>query len=207
MLARIDGRGFASALDVGCGEGRFCRMLKSRGIGTVGIDPTIALLDRARELDPNGDYREGRAEQLDFPDAAFDLVVSYLTLIDIPDYRAAISEMFRVLTPGGALLVANLTSLNSAGMNIAWQYDADGNRLHWGLDNYGTERSEWVEWAGIRIVNWHRPLSAYMQAYLNSGFELVHFDEPQPDATLEGHHVWSNIRAPWFNIMEWRKPN
>jgi 2-polyprenyl-3-methyl-5-hydroxy-6-metoxy-1,4-benzoquinol methylase len=42
MTARIAGRGFATALDVGCGEGRFCRMMQTAGIATVGIDPTPA---------------------------------------------------------------------------------------------------------------------------------------------------------------------
>src|SRR5262245_2652852 len=85
MLERVAQCNPGSALDVGCGEGRFCRMLRARGIRVVGIDPTEALLARARMLDPDGDYRNGRAEALDFPDSSFDLVVSYLTLIDIPD--------------------------------------------------------------------------------------------------------------------------
>jgi ubiquinone/menaquinone biosynthesis C-methylase UbiE len=87
------------ALDVGCGEGRFCRMLRQRGIDTVGLDPTPALLARARARDAGGTYVEGVAEQLPFDDGAFDLVVSYLTLIDIPDVQAAIPEMARVLAP------------------------------------------------------------------------------------------------------------
>ena len=49
-----------------------------------------------------------------FADASFDLVVSYITLVDIPDFRAAIREMARVLRPGGALLMANLTGYISA---------------------------------------------------------------------------------------------
>ena len=205
MLARVEAGNFKTALDIGCGEGRFCRILSERGISTMGIDPTQDLLARARELHPNGDYREGRAEKLEFSDASFDLVVSYLTLIDIPDFKAAISEMTRVLKPDGTLLVANLTSMNSAGMNIGWQMNKAGERTHWGFDRYGEEWSEWVEWAGIRIKNWHRPLSAYMQAYLAEGLRLVFFDEPQPHASLKGEHIWINWRAPWFNIMEWRK--
>src|SRR5689334_17662174 len=67
MLARIKGRGCKTALDVGCGEGRFCRMLRDENIKTVGIDPTQELLATARELDPDGDYRLGRAEDLDVP--------------------------------------------------------------------------------------------------------------------------------------------
>src|SRR3954468_16421475 len=73
MLERACDSGFATALDVGCGEGRFCRMLAARGIRTVGIDPTEALIDEAKRRDPKGDYRIGRAEQLDFPDGSFDL--------------------------------------------------------------------------------------------------------------------------------------
>src|SRR5690349_19685316 len=107
MLERIEPGRFSTALDVGCGEGRFCRMLAGRGIRTVGIDPTEALVDEARRRDPEGDYRIGRAERLDFPDASFDLVVSYLSLIDIPDLAPAIAEMARVLRPSGSLLIAN----------------------------------------------------------------------------------------------------
>src|SRR5262245_16459894 len=104
MLARIEGRTYRGALDVGCGEGRFCRLLRQRGFETIGVDPTVALIEEARRRDPGGKYLLGRAEQLDFVDDRFDLVVSYLTLIDIPDFRTAITEMTRVLKPGGRLL-------------------------------------------------------------------------------------------------------
>ncbi len=56
MLARIRGRGFRRALDVGCGEGRFCRMVQGLGVDTVGLDPTDALLRQARARDPAGTY-------------------------------------------------------------------------------------------------------------------------------------------------------
>ncbi|HTL28869.1 MAG TPA: methyltransferase domain-containing protein, partial [Tepidisphaeraceae bacterium] len=59
-----------------------------------------------------------------FADGAFDLVVSYLSLVDIPGLDRAISEMARVLRPGGALLVANLASHNTAGH---WLRDASGS--------------------------------------------------------------------------------
>ena len=49
-----------------------------------------------------------------FPGASFDLVVSYLTLIDIADFRLALQEMVRVLQPGGTLLIANLNSFVTA---------------------------------------------------------------------------------------------
>lgn len=206
MLARVAARPFTEALDVGCGEGRFCRMLGERGIRTVGIDPTSELIDQARVRDPQGDYQLGRAEALAFEDGRFDLVVSYLTLIDIPDVSTAIAEMARVLRPGGTLLIANLTGFNSAAAaaDLGWTQLADGRQVY-ALDHYLEERSGWVEWRGIRIINWHRPLSTYMSLLLSHGLTLTHFDEPAP-ASDAPPRAARYVRAPWFLVMEWTKP-
>jgi SAM-dependent methyltransferase len=207
MRARIEGRGLKRALDVGCGEGRFCRMLKALGVDATGIEPTDMLLAEARKRDPGGAYVHGRAEALPFEDGSFDLVVSYLTLIDIPDFRAAFREMVRVLAPGGSLLIANINSFISAGNPnpLGWVRDANGTPLHFSLDGYLDERGDWVEWLDIRILNWHRPLSAYMSELLSHGMILRHFDEPPADdrdPVRQARHR----RAPWFMIMEWEKP-
>ncbi|MFH6785890.1 MULTISPECIES: class I SAM-dependent methyltransferase [Methylobacterium] len=201
MLARLRGRGFRRALDVGCGEGRFCRRMRDLGIAPTGIDPTDALLRRARERDPDGAYLPGRAESLPFADGAFDLVVSYLTLIDIPDIRAAIPEMARVLGPGGTLLIANLNSFATAG---GWAQDGDGIR-RFRIDDYLEERAEWAEWHGIRVRNWHRPLSLTMSLLLTQGLALRHFDEPVPHDG-DPAKVARYRRVPWFHVMEWEKP-
>src|SRR5271170_2606644 len=181
MLERINRRRFTTALDVGCGEGRFCRMLQAAGISTVGIDPTKELLRQARRRDPKGDYRIGRAEALEFPDRSFDLVVSYLNLIDIGEVDRAIAEMARVLQPGGTLLIANLTSFATAVPAGGWQPDADGC-LRFCIDHYLNGRAEWITWGGIRVKNWHRPLGRYMTLLLGAGLRLTHFDEPAPSS-------------------------
>jgi SAM-dependent methyltransferase len=204
MRARIAARGFASALDVGCGEGRFCRIMRQHGISTVGIDPTSALLDRARHLDPTGDYRCACAEELPFPDEQFDLVISYLSLIDIADAERAISEMARVLKRGGTLVIANLTSFASAAAT-GWVRDENGKAVHCHpVDNYLDERAEWFEWDGIRVKNWHRPLSTYMSLLLKQDLRLTFFDEPA--AVDNGDEPATLVRRrPWAMVMEWRK--
>ncbi len=194
------------ALDVGCGEGRFCRLLRGRGIDAVGLEPTPALLAAARARDAGGTYVEAVAEDMPFGDASFDLVVSYLTLIDIPDLHAAIAEMARVLAPGGTLLIANLNGFNTACADRDWVLDKDGRRKHFPVDQYLDERAMWIEYRGIRIVNHHRPLSAYMKALLAAGLVLTHFDEPEPSADAPPSRAASYRRVPWFMVMEWRKP-
>lgn len=201
MLERVSQLSPDGALDVGCGEGRFCRLLSDIGIKPVGIDPTRAFIEAARQLDPSGIYSVGTAESLPFRDGAFELVVSYLSLVDIENSPRALAEMTRVLAPGGALLIANLASHNSAGR---WFKDQDGQAVGYLVDRYLEERPIRQQWAGIDIVNWHRPLSTYMQTLLDNRLRLTFFDEPTPapgqDVT-EGRYA----RAPWFVVMEWRK--
>ncbi len=205
MLARVDLQQFDRALDVGCGEGRFCRILKARGISVTGIDSSPPLLDAATRRDPSGGYHLARAEQLPFDDGCFDLVVSYMCLCDIADFRAAISEMARVLAPAGTLLLANLSSMSTADSGIGWVRDENDQLMYWPIDRYLDEFSMQSEWPGISIINWHRPLSAYMSALLHAGLRLDFFDEPQPlggDPERQERYR----RMPWFVLMEWRAP-
>lgn len=205
MIARLRGLDGGRALDVGCGEGRFCRILKREGFDPVGLDPTLELLDAARSKDPEGVYVEGLAEALDFADASFDLVVSCLSLIDIEPADQAIAEMARVLNPGGTLLVANLTGFSTARANDGWQRNLLGQPTHFAMDRYLEPRAKWEEWRNIRIINWHRPLKDYMQWFLAAGLVLTHFDEPAPVGGPEDR-ADRYRRAPWYVIMEWRKP-
>lgn len=206
MLPRALARSPRRVLDVGCGEGRFCRALESHGIATVGIDPTPGLLDAARAHEERGALVRGFAERLPFRTETFDLVVSYLSLIDIPDIEAGITEMARVLAPGGTLLIANLNSFNTACADGGWVKDEEGRRLHYPIDHYLTERAMWIEYRGIRIVNHHRPLSTYLRCLLGCGLTLSYFDEPAPVADAPPSRADNYRRAPWFLVMEWTKP-
>ncbi len=205
MIARLRLLSGGRALDVGCGEGRFCRILRAEGFEPTGLDPTLELLEAARARNPDGTYVDGLAEAMEFDNGSFDLVVSCLSLIDIEPAGEAIAEMVRVLKPGGTLLVANLTSFSTARANDGWQRDLLGRRTHFAIDRYLEPRASWDEWRGIRVRNWHRPLKDYMQWFLAQGLVLTHFDEPEPDGGPPDR-ADRYRRAPWYLIMEWRKP-
>ncbi len=201
MLARVKSGQFQTALDVGSGEGRFCRMLQALGLETTGVEPTETLRATAQSRDPEGSYVAARAEAMPFEDDRFDLVMSYLTLIDIDDIGAAIPEMARVLKPGGSLLIANLNSFSTAG---EWHRLLDGSP-YFRMDNYFEPRAEWVSWRGISIRNWHRPMQSYMQHLIGAGLNLRHFEEPAPTGG-ERRRADRFARVPYFHVMEWVKP-
>jgi len=191
-------------IDVGCGEGRFSRMLAERGATCVGIDPTPGLVAAARDRGGMAPVR-AVAEAMPLRDGAFDLAISYITLVDIEGYAEAIAEMSRLLRPGGRVVAVNIGFVSaSVGPGSAWQRDADGNELYVPIDNYGAEWSAVLEWDGIRIRNWHRPLGAYMDAYLGAGLILRHFSEPTPPEAFRPL-VPRAFRVPWFTVMGWEK--
>ncbi len=102
-------RASGEVLEVAVGTGRNLSFYP-QGTRLTGIDLSPAMLGIARtravELGMGGlDLREGDAHELPFADGSFDTVVCTLGLCSIPDDRKAVSEMARVLRPGGRLLL------------------------------------------------------------------------------------------------------
>src|SRR5262245_11415845 len=77
----------------------------------VGLDIDAGMLAVARAQRPDLDWRQGSANALPFADASFAAVVSQFGLMFFPDQVGAIREMWRVLKPGGRLVVAVWASL------------------------------------------------------------------------------------------------
>src|SRR5579862_3577377 len=125
-----------SVLDIGCGEGRYSRKLAKAGAFVTGLDPCRAFVETAAKRHRDGRYLVGSAEDIPFTTGTFDLALSYLVLLDVPDFRRAIFEMARVLRPGGSLVVAEMLNFRTCAEDTGWVWDAAGNRLHVAVDNY-----------------------------------------------------------------------
>jgi ubiquinone/menaquinone biosynthesis C-methylase UbiE len=101
-------RASGEVLEVGVGTGLNLPFYPP-GVRLTGVDLSPAMLaqarDRAARLGVEADLREADAEALPFGDGSFDTVVCTLSLCAVPDERAAIAEMSRVLRPGGRLLL------------------------------------------------------------------------------------------------------
>ncbi len=98
----------AQVLEVGCGTGPVCRVLAEwpNVAKVVGVDPSPALLAKAREIS-NGmagiEFEQGDGKSLRFDHASFDVVILHTILTHVPEPEAILEEAFRVLKPGGAL--------------------------------------------------------------------------------------------------------
>src|SRR5262252_9575614 len=96
------------ALDFGCGTGRSTRFLRDLGFQAIGVDVSPPMLERARRLDPGGDYREVPADgPATLAPGSFDLILSAFTFDNmgaIDRKRRALESLRRVLADGGGLI-------------------------------------------------------------------------------------------------------
>jgi SAM-dependent methyltransferase len=101
-------------LDVGCGEGRVGRVLAAEGHRLAGIDSSPTLVGLAREA---GGYEElvcGDAATLPWDAQSFDLALAFMSLHDMDDLTGTVTEIARVLEPGGTFCLAIVHPLNRA---------------------------------------------------------------------------------------------
>lgn len=194
IFANIAGK---TVLDLGCGEGRYARILKGKGALVTGIDPVPAFITHARSLDSVSTYVEGVTEHLPFADDAFDIVLSYLSLIDIADLEAAAQEITRVLHPGGQLVIVTIS--NVASTTPGWIKDDAGNKLYREVDRYMEHFHMDLAWDDIKIRNYHRPLSYILGLFLNRRFVLTQFIEPLPPPSDANYA--DERRVPTFQLF------
>lgn len=95
--------------DMGCGPGQVARYLYARGAKTCGVDLSPEMVRRARELNPEIDFRQGDMFALtEVADDSFGGIAAFYAIVNLPRESVvdALRELGRVLRPGGVLLLA-----------------------------------------------------------------------------------------------------
>ncbi len=204
-LGEVSGK---RVIDIGCGEGRFSRLLGELGADVTGVDITEALVQTARSLGGDREtYLVGDAEDLDeVASESFDLAVSYIVLVDLLNYGLSIKAAFRVLRPGGRFVVCNIHPIRSSQPG-GWIKRGD-ERLFYPVDNYWDEGAREFPWWGRSFVNMHRTLSSYLSAFRDAGFILEGLEEPTPsEEQLDVNPGFDDeFRAPNFIVYTLKKP-
>jgi SAM-dependent methyltransferase len=196
------------ALDLGCGEGRLGRFLRSRGYRVAGADASPTMVRLAVSHDVAAPAVVADAAALPFPDETFDLVVAYMSLHDMDQMPEAVAEAGRVLERGGRLCAAIPHPINSAGSFQARDPGApfviDGSYLD-------QARADWVaDRDGVRLTfhSEHRPIEAYSRALEAAGLLIEAIREVgAPDEVVAAHpnnRRWQRI--PLFLHLRAVKP-
>ncbi|WP_338553265.1 methyltransferase domain-containing protein [Paenibacillus sp. KS-LC4] len=207
MLPKLEG---ASVLDLGCGFGWHCRYVREQQARSViGVDLSSNMLARAREMtdDEQIEYRQQAIEDIHFSASEFDIVISSLAL----HYVESLGDLFRkvhhCLTPGGAFVFSVEHPVFTALAGQDWHYGAEGEKLHWPLDNYHREDLRQSRFLEHDVVKYHRTISTYINALIESGFELKQLSELKPtDELLGSHSAWQEeMRRPMFLLVSAEK--
>jgi ubiquinone/menaquinone biosynthesis C-methylase UbiE len=188
-------------LDVGCGEGRVTRDLRALGHDVVGVDVAPSMVEAAREADPDGQYVLASAANMPFEDGAADLVIAFMSLMDMDDMPGGLREIARVLEPGGSLIAPVTHPLNSAGVFSPRDGDETAPFV---IDSYREQRrtEDSFDRNGLQMTfhSIHFTLEDYSRAFEEAGLKIARmrelYDEQNPR--------WS--RVPLFLRFEAVKP-
>lgn len=105
--------GISKSLDIGCGVGYACKMLKAKGFEVHGIDISQSALEQAEKNLPEGSFKlANESGKIEYEDNFFDTVICLGVLEHITNPEDVVREAYRVLKPGGSALFLVPNSLS-----------------------------------------------------------------------------------------------
>lgn len=192
-------------LDLGCGYGWHCIWAAEHGAAeVVGTDISHKMLEVAREKtgSPAVRYECAAMEDLDYPEGAFDIVLSSLAFHYIADWPALVKKIRRWLTPGGDFVFSVEHPVFTAQGTQDWYYGPDGEILHFPVDNYYYEGRREAVFLGEKVTKYHRTLTTYVNTLLEEGFSVRRLVEPQPPENMLGlPGMKDEMRRPMMLIV------
>ena len=156
-------------VEIGCGEGRVARALMAIGHRVIGIELSPTLAHAAHHTDPPVTVVRADGAAVPLADGIARLVVACMSLQDIDDMSTTVAEAARILQTGGQLCAAIVHQFASS--EDPATLDKEVRVVS---EPYLRERryEDRVERDGIAMtfVSQHRPLSAYLNAFADAGF-------------------------------------
>lgn len=136
-----------TALDVGTGTGRHALKLARRGVTVTAIDQSLEMLAIAQNAAQSEglsiDFRHASLDHdLPFAQGKFDLLICALMLCHFPDLLHAAQEFFRILQPGGYLLI---TAFHPDAIERGWRTNATIAGIQYLLPNMPHTRTDYIE--------------------------------------------------------------
>lgn len=192
-------------LDLGCGYGWHCAWAADQGAAeVVGVDLSQRMLEvaRAKHRRPAVTYLRCAMEDISFPPARFDVVLSSLALHYTEDFPALAGKVWELLAEGGYFLFSAEHPVFTAAGSQDWHYDGQGNILHFPVDRYFEEGARQAVFLGETVTKYHRTLTAYLDGLLSRGFALRRFVEPTPpEDKMDLPGMRDELRRPMMMLV------
>ncbi len=154
LRALAQGLGAARILEVGCGTGHWLAGLLALTGRLYGLDLSAGMLAQAQQRPERLHLARGRAGQLPFPDASFDLVCCINALHHFQRPRVFVFEARRLLRPGGALAVAGMDPRRLRNRWYVYDYFEGTHETDLArFPSWGTVL-DWLVAAGFERVEW-----------------------------------------------------
>ena len=198
-----------TALDFGCGAGRSTRFLRKLGFEMVGVDISPEMISKAREIDPQGDYRLIPSDDMTgLPHESFSLIQSAFTFDNIPGMDAKV-RLFRdlraLLEPDGMLV--NIVSAPEIYCNEWASFstkDFPENRNAKPGDPVKIITTDFEDRSPAVDILW--PHESYLEVYGRAGLEMVEMRKPLAKGDEPYSWVSETRIAPWV-IYALRRSN
>jgi len=192
------------ALDLGCGLGQSSfRLAEMLGYDVLAVDASAEMLEHARKLYSGNKIQwiESTFENLDLAPASVQLIVSCLSFHFVERLDDLLKRCRAWLCEGGALLFSvrhPIRTCNPTGESRA------GHEISWTVKDYFTEGAREFDWLGARCVNFHRPVSRYIQMIVAAGLTLEKIMEPS-EPTCSSEATEESKSVPFFLTLLSRK--
>jgi SAM-dependent methyltransferase len=187
-LPALDGK---RVIDLGCGDGWFCRYAAAAGAKSVaGVDPSARMLQLARERssDARIEYVRAFAEEAEFGTASADVVVSVLALHYVAELAPVLQRIARWLVAGGVFVeIVEHPIFTSQRLRSGWAIE-NGRRVAWPVSDYFAEGARTTTWFVDGVVRYHRSVSTILNQLGAAGLRVDLVAEPRPtEEALQRH--------------------
>ncbi|MCI8530244.1 MAG: class I SAM-dependent methyltransferase [Lachnospiraceae bacterium] len=172
-----------SVLDLGCGYGWHCKFSIEKGaMKVLGIDLSQKMIEEAhrRNMENRIEYRVCGIEEYEYPENAWDCVISNLALHYIQNIEGVFQEVYETLKPNGIFIFNIEHPVFTAGVGQDWIYTKEGKPLYWPVDDYFVSGERKTRFLGCDVVKQHHTLTEILMGLLNSGFEIQTVEEAKP---------------------------
>jgi SAM-dependent methyltransferase len=200
-----------TVLDLGCGNGQFSKYCVDNGaLKVTAVDISMNMIELAKNENKHDkiEYICTSIEDLEIKNQKFDIIISSLTTHYIEDYTGLIEKVVSLLNTNGEFIFSTEHPIVTARKEMNnWIKDEDGNKLHWGLDNYQEEGKREEHWYIDGVVIYHRNISTLINTLINSGLALEKIIEPQaiPIGLEKMPQLVDEERRPSIIVIKARK--